>query len=93
MMGFPVIIIDFRSFCNYDIVMSRHNVKMAPIGTITRRGAPFTLKPEPFGPGFARLGIVRYYVTAGSEPGVAQIEAQLSAVAHFPVYVNIEACE
>jgi len=38
-----------------------------------------TFKPEPFGPGFARLGIVRFYVTGGSMPGTAEIEAQLQA--------------
>ena len=40
-----------------------------PIGTVSQRGVPVTLKPEPFGPGFARLGIVRFHVTAGSQPG------------------------
>ncbi len=63
---------------------------MAPIGTITRRGAPVNLKPEPFGPGFARLGIVRYYVTAGSEPGVAQIEAQLQGGTRYTINVIVE---
>ncbi len=63
---------------------------MAPIGTITRRGAPVTLKPEPFGPGFARLGIIRYYVTAGSEPGVAQIEAQLNGGTRYTINVIVE---
>src|SRR5208337_5028680 len=60
---------------------------MTPIGTITRRGAPVTLKPEPFGPGFARLGIIRYYVTAGSEPGIAQIEAQLQGGTRYTINV------
>ncbi len=34
-----------------------------PIGLITQRGVPVTFKPQSFGPGFARLGIVRFYVT------------------------------
>ena len=58
--------------------------------SITRRGAPVTLKAEPFGPGFARLGIVRYYVTAGPEPGVAQIEAQLQGGTRYTINVIVE---
>ena len=38
------------------------------IGTVTQSGVPVTLKPQPFGPGFSRLGIVRYNVIAGSVP-------------------------
>jgi hypothetical protein len=45
---------------------------------------------EPFGPGFARSGIVRYYVTAGSEPGVAQIEAQLQGGTRYTINVIVE---
>ncbi len=63
---------------------------MAPIGTITRRGVPVTLKPEPFGPGYARLGILRYYVTAGSEPGMAQIEAELRGGTRYTINVIVE---
>jgi hypothetical protein len=61
-----------------------------PIGTITRRGVPVTLKPVPFGPGFARLGIVRYYVTAGSVLGVSEIIAQLQAGTTYTITVIIE---
>jgi hypothetical protein len=63
---------------------------MVPIGTITRRGVPVTLKPEPFGPGHARLGIIRYYVTAGSEPGLAQIEAHLQGGTRYTIDVIVE---
>jgi hypothetical protein len=63
---------------------------MVPIGTITRRGVPITLKPESFGPGHARLGIIRYYVTAGPEPGVAQIEAQLQGGTRYTINVIVE---
>ena len=61
-----------------------------PIGTITRHGVPLTLKPEPFGPGFARLGILRYYVTAGSVPGTAEIEEQLQGGARYTITVIVE---
>ena len=60
------------------------------IGTITRRGVPFTLKPESFGPGFARLGIVRFYVTGGLEPGIAEIDAQLEGGARYTMHVFVE---
>ncbi len=63
---------------------------MALIGTITRRGAPVTLKPEPFGPGFPRLGLIRYYVMAGPEPGVAQIDAQLNGGTRYTINVIVE---
>ena len=63
---------------------------MMPIGKITRRGVPVTLKPEPFGPGQARLGIIRYYVTAGTESGIAEIEAELQGGTHYKINVVIE---
>jgi hypothetical protein len=63
---------------------------MVPIGTITRRGVPVTLKPQSFGPGYARLGILRYYVTAGSEPGIAQIEAELRGGTHYTINIIVE---
>jgi hypothetical protein len=60
------------------------------IGTITRRGVPITLKPESFGPGFARLGIVRFYVTGGLEPGLAEIDAQLQGGPKYTLHVVVE---
>jgi hypothetical protein len=62
----------------------------APIGTISRRGVPVTLKAEPFGPGFARLGIVRFQVTAGSQPGAASIDAQLQGGTRYTLQVIVE---
>jgi len=61
-----------------------------PIGVISKSGVPITLKPEPFGPGFARLGIIRLYVTAGSEPGVAEIEAHLNGGTNYRITVLVE---
>jgi hypothetical protein len=62
----------------------------APIGMVTRRGVPLTLKPEPFGPGFARLGIVRFWVTGGSVPGLAEIDAQLQGGPRYTIRVVVE---
>jgi hypothetical protein len=59
------------------------------IGTITRRGVPVTLKPESFGPGFARLGIVRFYITGGLEPGLAEIDAQLHGGPRYTLHVFV----
>jgi hypothetical protein len=61
-----------------------------PIGTITKRGVPLALKPEPFGPGFARLGIIRFYVTAGTTPGNAQIEGRLTGGTSYTIQVIVE---
>jgi hypothetical protein len=61
-----------------------------PIGTITRKGVPVSLKPEPFGPGFARLGIVRYHVIAGAEPGNAEIVANLQNGTSYTITVVVE---
>jgi len=61
-----------------------------PIGTITRRGVPVTLKPESFGPGSARLGIIRFYVTGGSVPGLAEIDAQLQGGPRYTFHVLVE---
>ncbi len=62
----------------------------APIGTITKRGVPLILKPEPFGPGFARLGIIRVHVTAGSTPGEAEIEGRLAGGTNYAIKVIVE---
>jgi hypothetical protein len=61
-----------------------------PIGTVTRRGVPITLRPEHFGPGFARLGIVRFYVTGGSVPGLAEIDAQLQGGPNYTLRIVVE---
>jgi len=62
----------------------------APIGMVMRRGVPVALKPEPFGPGFARLGIVRFYATAGANPGLAEIDAQLQGGPRYTIRVVVE---
>lgn len=59
-----------------------------PIGMVTRNGV--TLKPESFGPGFARLGIVRFYVTGGPVAGLAEIDAQLQGGPRYTLHVVVE---
>lgn len=49
-----------------------------PIGMIKTSGAAVRLTPQPFGPGYARLGIIEVRATAGSSPGTARIEAALN---------------
>ena len=61
-----------------------------PIGTVTLSGVPVTLKPEPFGPGYSRLGIARFHVTAGSTPGTAGIKAQLNGGPAYDFVVVVE---
>jgi hypothetical protein len=60
------------------------------IGMVTQHGVPLTFKPVPFGPGSARLGIVRFQVTAGSVPGVAEIDAQLQGGPRYTLHVVVE---
>jgi hypothetical protein len=82
-----------RSFISLRPIPSGHLEILSdgkPIGTITRRGVPVTLKPLPFGPGFARLGILRYSVTAGSLPGVSEIIAQLQGGTSYTITVIVE---
>ena len=62
----------------------------APIGTVTLSGVPVSLKPEPFGPGYSRLGIARFHVTAGSTPGNAGIKVQLNGGATYDFVVVVE---
>ncbi len=62
----------------------------APIGTITRQGVPLTLKPEPFGPGFARLGIIRVHVIAGGTSGRARIEGRLNGGTSYAIDVVVQ---
>jgi hypothetical protein len=40
--------------------------------------ARLTLLPVPLGPGFARLGVVRFRVLAGPVTGTAEITAQMA---------------
>jgi hypothetical protein len=69
---------------NLDILSDDH-----PIGTITARGVPITLTPEAFGPGFARLGIVRFDVQAGMRSGEATIQAALQGGAACTIHVLV----
>ncbi len=61
-----------------------------PVGTVTLSGVPVSLKPEPFGPGYSRLGIARFHVTAGPTPGVAGIKAQLTGGPAYDFVVVVE---
>ena len=62
----------------------------AQIGTIRIEGVPLTLTPERFGPGFARLGIVRVAVRAGGTAGTAQVIATLAGGETYRVTVIVE---
>jgi hypothetical protein len=62
----------------------------APIGSIRTEGAPVTLAPHPFGPGFARLGIVEVRARAGATPGSAKILAQLDGSARCVINLFID---
>jgi hypothetical protein len=61
-----------------------------PIGTITTHGPQLSLTPVAFGPGFARLGIVRFRVSAGAESGTAEISAQLTGGPTCTLHVIVE---
>jgi Cu/Ag efflux protein CusF len=61
-----------------------------PIGTIKARGAPVTLKPMSFGPGFSRLGIVRFQATAGMMPGTVEIDAQLTGGPTYTLHLIVD---
>jgi hypothetical protein len=61
-----------------------------PIGTVAQHGVVVSLKPEHFGPGFARLGIVRFSVTGGSVAGLAEIDAQLQGGPRYTLHVVVE---
>ncbi len=82
-----------RSFMSLRLGSDGHLEIMSdgkPIGSIFSTGVPLTMKPEPFGPGFARLGIVRLHATAGSQPGVAEINAQLNGGTTYKIKVIVE---
>lgn len=61
-----------------------------PIGTITTLGPQLSLTPVPFGPGFARLGIVRFRIAAGTETGTAEINAQLTGGPTYTLHLIVE---
>jgi hypothetical protein len=61
-----------------------------PIGSITTKGAPVTLTPQAFGPGFSRLGIVEVHARAGMTPGTAEIVAALKGGTRYDIYLVVE---
>jgi hypothetical protein len=61
-----------------------------PIGAITASGVPLTLKPESFGPGFARLGVVRFQATAGTAVGTAEITARVTGGTSYTLRLIVE---
>ena len=60
------------------------------IGSITTRGVPVTLRPQTFGPGFARLGIIEVHAKAGNQPGIAEIIASLDGGTQYKINVIVE---
>jgi hypothetical protein len=61
-----------------------------PIGSIKTEGVPVTLTPEAFGPGFARLGIIRVHAKAGNKTGLAKIIAKLDEGTSYPISLIVE---
>jgi len=61
-----------------------------PVGTITTSGVQVFLKPENFGPGFSRLGVVRFRVTAGTASGTAEINSQLLGGPTYILHLIVE---
>jgi hypothetical protein len=62
-----------------------------PIGSIKVQGVPVTLLPVAFGPGKARLGIMRINAKAGDEPGNAEIIAALNDGTQYKINLIVEA--
>ena len=60
------------------------------IGSISVHGVPLSLAPEAFGPGFARLGIVRLHAKAGETQGIAEIVASLDGGTQYKIHVVVE---
>ena len=61
-----------------------------PIGTIKTRGVPITLRPQMFGPGYARLGIVEVHAKAGMTPGMGEIVAALDGGTESTINLIVE---
>jgi hypothetical protein len=61
-----------------------------PIGSISANGVPVVLTPQPFGPGFARLGVVEVHAKAGSTAGMAKITAALNGGTHYTIHLIVE---
>lgn len=61
-----------------------------PVDSISTTGAPGTLTPHPFGPDYARLGIIEVRAKAGSAPGTAQILTQLDGGSQCVIHLVIQ---
>jgi hypothetical protein len=61
-----------------------------PIGSIRTEGVSLTLTPEPFGPGFARLGIIRVHAKAGTTTGAAKIIASLAGGTSYIINLIVD---
>lgn len=62
-----------------------------PIGSVKAQGVPVTMLPVTFGPGKARLGIIRLHVKAGDKPGNAEIIASLNHGTHYKINLVVDA--
>jgi hypothetical protein len=62
-----------------------------PIGSIKAQGVPVTMLPVAFGPGKARLGIIRIHVKAGNKPGNAEIIASLDHGTQYKITLVVDA--
>jgi hypothetical protein len=62
----------------------------APIGSVVAQGVPVSLRPEPFGPGQARVGIIRVHVKGGAIPGMATIVASLDGGTKYTINAVVE---
>jgi len=60
------------------------------IGSISSQGVPVTLSPESFGPGYARLGIIRVRAKAGSQPGIAEIIVSLERGTSYKIKLIVD---
>lgn len=60
------------------------------IGSITTRGVPVTLRPQTFGPGFARLGIIEIHAKAGNQSGTAEIVASLDGGTQYKINLIVD---
>jgi hypothetical protein len=61
-----------------------------PIGSIRSQGVPVTLRPEAFGPGYSRLGVIRVHAKAGSQPGTADIIAALDGGTQYSIHLIVD---
>jgi hypothetical protein len=60
------------------------------IDSMLRPLSTFIWEPDSLRPGFARLGIIRVHISAGTEPGNAEIEAKLNGGTRYSIQVIVE---